>query len=166
MLPSIDLRIANMIKALEQVILPALPKRERLARDQANLVMGHLRMMSTQWKAAARFEETTLDGMIGLAERLAGIIGGATQHRLAAAVADARLADRRDVDSLEAAYNALGRVVDDAILGGEDHAPLPQAAVDALLDYGAVQSHRERTWFKGNGLDPHASELPEIDAIL
>ena len=61
MLPSIDLRIANMIKALEQVILPALPKRERLARDQANLVIGHLRLMSPQWKTAVRFEEVTLD---------------------------------------------------------------------------------------------------------
>lgn len=166
MLPSIDLRIANMIKALEQVILPALPKRERLARDQANLVMGHLRLMSSQWKAAARFEEGTLDGMIGLAQKLAGIIGGEAKAQLEAAVAEVQTVDRRDVAALEAAYNAVGHVVDDVIRGGADHAPLPQAAVDVLLDYGAVQARRERAWFKGNGLDPHASELPEISDIL
>lgn len=166
MLPSIDLRIANMIKALEQVILPALPRRERLARDQANLVLGHLRLMSPQWKTAVRFEEVTLDLIVGLAERFGEIFTGDQRALLEAAIASARAADRRDIKALEDAYTLVGNAIDAIIRGDADHAPLPQAAVDALLDYGAVQALRERAWFKGNGLDPHAAELPEISAVL
>jgi len=165
-LPSIDLRIANMIKALEQVILPALPKRERLARDQAALVIGHLKLVSGQWKAALRFELVTLDDLIGLANNLAGILQGEIGARLREAAVVAGKADRADVLAVEAAFTALGKVVDAAIVGGPDAAPLPRAATDAILNYGARQAWRERIWFKGNGLDPDKAELPEIADAL
>ena len=62
MLPSIDLRIANIVKALEQVVLPALTARERLAKDQVNLCIGHLQMIAQQWRWAAAFEAAVLQG--------------------------------------------------------------------------------------------------------
>lgn len=166
MLPNIDVRIANLIKAMEQVVLPALPKSERLARDQAMLVVGHLRMITGQWKHAVRFEQVTLDALIGLADKLAGIVAAPFTTQLADAAKAARAADRGSVDGLEAAYNALGAVIDNVILGGPDHVALPQAAVDALFEYGSRQAHVERTWFKAIGFDPDRAELPEIADVL
>ena len=64
MLPSIDLRIQNLVKALQEVVVPAIPERERLARDQAMLVIGHLRMIAVQWKSALLFEAQSLDGLL------------------------------------------------------------------------------------------------------
>jgi len=166
MLPNIDVRIANMIKAIEQVVLPALPKSERLARDQAMLVVGHLRMISGQWKHAVRFEQVTLDALIGLADKLAGILAEPFAGELADAAKVARGADRGSVDALEQAYSALGAVIDNAILGGPDHAPFPQAAVDVLFEYGSRQAHVDRTWFKAIGFDPDRADLPEIADVL
>lgn len=166
MLPNIDVRIANLIKAMEQVVLPALPKSERLARDQAMLVVGHLRMISGQWKQALRFEQVSLDALSDLADKLAGIVAEPFAGQLADAVKVARVVDRGNVDGVEAANKALGTVIDNVILGGPDHVALPQAAVDVLFDYGSRQARVERTWFKAIGFDPDRAELPEIADVL
>ena len=52
MLPDIDLRLTNTIKALSDVVLPALPTGEALAREQAQLAIAHLGLVQQQWKAA------------------------------------------------------------------------------------------------------------------
>ena len=166
MLPNIDVRIANLIKAMEQVVLPALPRSERLARDQAMLVVGHLRMIAGQWKSALRFEQVTLDALIDLAEKLAGVVAAPFAGRLADAAKTARAADRGSVVGLEQAYTALGTVIDEAILGGPDHVAFPPAAVDVLFEYGTRQARLERTWFKAIGFDPDRAELPEIADVL
>ncbi|MES2492533.1 MAG: hypothetical protein V4579_04535 [Pseudomonadota bacterium] len=166
MLPNIDVRIANLIKAMEQVVVPALPESERLARDQAMLVVGHLRMISGQWKSALRFEQVALDALTDLAEKLAGIVAAPFAGQLAEAAQTARKADRGSIDGLEQAYNALGGVIDNVILGGPDHASFPQAAVDVLFDYGSRQARVERTWFKAIGFDPDRADLPEIADVL
>jgi hypothetical protein len=166
MLPNIDLRIANMIKALEQVILPALPREQRLARDQAMLVTGQLRMMGEQWKSALPYEQVSLDDLAGLARIL---LAGAPQplrDGLEAALAGAAACDRASISGLEQANVALGHAVDAVILGGADHAPLPQASDDAVLAYSLRHARRERIWFKANKLDPDQGDLPDIATML
>lgn len=165
MLPNIDLRIANMIKALEQVVLPALPRDQRLARDQALLVAGHLRMMGEQWKAALRYEQISLDDLMTLARDLMRS-APTSLDKLADALADAQACDRESVTALEQANIRLGHAVDAIILGGEAHAPLPQVSIDAILDHGLRHARRERTWFKRNGLDPDRNDLPDLAALF
>ena len=50
--PDIDLRLQSMLKALTDVIVPALPAQERMAREQAGLLIGHLQIISEQWRHA------------------------------------------------------------------------------------------------------------------
>lgn len=162
MLPNIDLRIANMVKALEQVILPALPVGEKLARDQAMLIVGQLGMLGDQWKDALQYERVSLDDLIGLAQTLLPEARGT----LATALDVARSCDRDDITALERANIDLGRAVDIVILGGEDHVPLSPAAINAVLSYGLRHARRERTWFKSNRLDPDQGDLPDIATML
>jgi hypothetical protein len=166
MLPNIDLRIANMIKALEQVILPALPRDQRLARDQALLIAGHLRMLGGQWKEALRFEQISLDDLAGLARTLSGLVDAPFREPLETALASAQAVDRTSITALEQSFTALGTVVDATILGGAGHIPLPSAAHDAVLAYGMRHARRERTWFKAAHLDPDHADLPAIEAML
>jgi len=166
MLPNIDLRIANMIKAVEQVILPALPDRERLARDQAMLVAGHLRMIGDQWKWALAYEQISLDDLAGLGRVLLSHVAPLLQEQLEEALAVADTCDRSSITALEQANIVLGRVVDRIILGEGDPNPLPQAVADAVLDYGRRHARRERIWFKGNRLDPDQADLPDIGAMM
>lgn len=166
MLPNIDLRIANMMKALEQVIMPALPRDQRLARDQAMLVVGQLRMMSQQWKSALRYEALSLDELIVLARALASDAPASIGAPLETALAVAQNCDRTSITALEQASVALGHAVDAVILGGTEHLPLSRAATDAVLDYALRHARRERTWFKANQMDPDQGDLPDIETML
>lgn len=165
MLPSIDLRIATLIKALEQVILPALPPRERLAKEQVMLVIGHLGLIGSQWKNAIAFEVGSLEALLRLAHDLKDDAGGEAEA-LACAIAKAEAADLSDLGAVEIAYRELGAIIDRIILGEDGTLPLSRGAIDAVIAQGAVQARRERTWFAGNGLDPDVRELPQISDIL
>ncbi|AGH51800.1 hypothetical protein G432_20590 (plasmid) [Sphingomonas sp. MM-1] len=162
MLPDIDLRIDNMLKALEQVVIPALPSDGRLARDQVNLVIGHLRMVKDQWRFAVKFEAGSLANMIRLGTDLAGQADERYQDELGAALAAARDADPTDQAALAAVIGTLGGVIDRIILGEDGRVPLPPPAFAAVIDYGRRQARRERSWFAGTGLDPDRAELPTI----
>lgn len=166
MLPNIDLRIQNMIKALEQVILPALPRDQRLARDQAMLVTGHLRMIGAQWKCALDYERGALDQLVALAELLRDQAGESLGKRLTAMLELARDCDRAQIDEIERTCTELGKVVDEIILGGPGHRPLSREVADAILDYSLRHARRERVWFQGNGLDPDRASLPTIEAMM
>src|ERR1700689_2289887 len=46
--PAFTLRLQAMIRSLREVILPALPSGQMLATDQANILVGYLRIMALQ----------------------------------------------------------------------------------------------------------------------
>ena len=166
MLPSIDLRIANLVKAVQQVILPALPADERLAQEQCRLIIGHLGLISQQWKHALRYELVSLDNMSGLARDLCSVVQPRQAAILEQALAAVAGVDRNDLDATQDAIAIVGKAVDAVIDGDEGRIPLPDAADRLILAYGRNQSMRERTWFKGHGQDPDAAQLPEISAIV
>jgi len=166
MLPSIDLRIANIIKALEQVVQPALAPRERLARDQVNLCIGHLRMIMEQWRWAVAFEARSLDAMIALADNILPSVEIVWHDELASALDRGWWVDRQDLAAVEKAIVALGGVIDRIILGEDGKYPLTDAVRQAVLDYGEAQAARERAWFAGTGLDPDRAELSSIAAMM
>jgi hypothetical protein len=165
MLPNIDVRLANCMKAITEVVIPSLPLGERLAREQAMLVIGHLKMIGDQWKWALGFESGSLDGMIRLAKEL-------QQHEpnwgaeLGAALSSVETIDRSNIDTVEQAIGRVGTAIDLVINGEEGTQPLSQAAVNAILTYGERQAFRERTWFVGCGLDPDKGDLPAISEVL
>ena len=108
MLPNIDLRLANCIKALEEVVIPSLSDGERMAREQALLVIGHLRMIGGQWKHALRFETASLDAMSALARTISASDPGFSGE-LADALGGIETIDRRDIDTVEAAICPCGK---------------------------------------------------------
>jgi hypothetical protein len=165
MTPNPDLRIANCIKAIEQVVIPALPPGERLAREQAMLVIGHLSMISAQWKLALRYEVASLDAMVRLAEGLQQS-EPSYQAELGTALTAIADTDRSDFDAVEQAVKVIGKVIDTVIAGDEGTRPLSPASLKALLDYADRQAFRHRTWSAGCGLDPDKADLPAIETVL
>ncbi|MEZ5689273.1 MAG: hypothetical protein R3E21_10900 [Caenibius sp.] len=166
MLPSIELRIANLVKAVQQVILPALPTDRRLAQEQARLIVGHLGLISEQWKYALRFELGSLNNMMELARDLSPVVEPTQTVVLEEALAAVANIDRADIDAIQSAIVVVGNAVDVVIYGDEGRIPLSDAANNVILAYGRRQSLRERTWFKGNGQDPHLTTLPDIAEVL
>jgi hypothetical protein len=158
LLPSIELRIANVIKALAQVVLPAIDPNNGLAREQAALAIGHLQLIAEQWSRAPEFEARALAALQAMGEVLAAAATGGARTQKAAAELRSVLGDSREpgaeIDALIEAAFADGSADFRAIVD------------EAVLAHGARQAWRERVWFQGNGLDLDRAALPSIDEML
>lgn len=153
MIPNIDDRLASIIRALTEVVLPHLPPEASLAQEQVHLSIGHLQILRAQIDAAPAFERGELDDIAALAAALAGLTGGpATQAALAELTAATQAADGSDVrgqyKSLSKAIEALVRAV------ASDGDAAGKATLSKItLEHEAVRAQKDREWFAPFGFD-------------
>lgn len=173
MLPSIEIRIQNLIKAMQQVVLPAVSADNKLAQEQAQLVISHLQMLGLHWDKAHQFERSSFEAMRQLAEKLCKFsVGGArttiVAQALSRAIEDSMAMPASTAPQIAKAITVLGTAVDSLILAiSEDADSQSRRLTQALiLDYAKLQARRERTWFASNALDPDHGELSTIEAML
>jgi hypothetical protein len=153
--PSVDDRLASIIRSLSDIILPALPREEGLAQEQMYLVIGHLKIIRAQFDAVPAFEAEELSD--ARAFGLALLEEGAGGTGTAAALAGLRMAlDRSSGDELpRQARLRIVEAIDELIR---------QTAVDATDGYRAravailLRLERQRTlkdrkWFALMGFD-------------
>jgi hypothetical protein len=111
MIPSIDERLASIVRALTDVVLPSLPPEAGLAQEQVHLAIGQLQIMRMQVDAGPAFEaEELADAMAigaqltasydGEADALRSVLATAGNARDPAAIRSARIAIHDAVDSL------------------------------------------------------------------
>ena len=167
MLPDIDLRLANTIKALRELIIPALPPDQGLAREQAELALAHLGVIAEQWKHALRFQLTSYRALHALGIRLGRHASDAVlRNELTAALGAADSLDCTDYDAVSNATRALGALIDRVIDADGSTAPLDRDLLDAVLAHGQAQALRDRAWSACCGLDPDRDSLPKIGTLL
>lgn len=165
--PDIDLRLQAVLKALSDVILPALPAEERLARDQTRLVMGHLEIIHEQWQYALKFELENLALACELARDLAALNADcARDEDLSAALAVADAVANSDYQAVSQAHRALKAVIDRLLTAGQTDTALSPSMLVAVLRYNQRRAPRERIWHRAAGLDPDAAQLPSIAALF
>ena len=165
--PDIDLRLQAVLKALSDVILPALPAEERLARDQTRLVMGHLEIIHEQWQYALKFELENLALACELARDLAALNADCTlDEDLSAALAVADAVANSDYQAVSQAHRALKAVIDRLLTAGQTDTALSPSMLAAVLRYNQRRAPRERIWHRAAGLDPDAAQLPSIAALF
>ena len=169
MMPSIELRIATMVRALREVIEPALAPDNPLAREQAQLVAAHLELLARQIPLAQQYEDLSLRATTALATRLVAQAAGGERTLAAAAALQDRLAARVPGDQSAAARRAaLGAAMDALIAAAhvDASAAFRAALYDAVLADAARQALRDRAWFAANGLDPEQADLPDCRTAL
>lgn len=169
-------RIETMLRSMVEVIAPALDANQQLARDQAQILIGNLKLLADQATHTYEYEmvelrefTATLRGMVttaagGAATSAAAERGAVLLVRLEPIAAinvprEAQLAEwvreaRQAVDDLVAASSVDGEKA------------FRDAAVAAVLDQAATQNLRERVWFKATGMDPAPGSLPGIEDVL
>ena len=76
MTPNIDERLASIIRALTEVVLPHLPPEASLAQEQVHLAVGHLQILRAQLDDIPAYELEELEDGVALAKALAPINGG------------------------------------------------------------------------------------------
>lgn len=163
MTPSIDLRITTMVRAMQDVVLPAIDGANGLAREQASLVIGHLNLLAMQWNRAddyARVCLADLEQTIAMLAPSGGPLTAAAAQAVKAALAEQGAAEPR-YKRVMATVDTLVRAADQ-----DGDAAFAGALRRHLLDFTLRQSTRDRSWFAGSGFDLRPSELSPVDDII
>lgn len=148
MTPTVDERLASIIRSLSQVVLPHLPPEASLAQEQVHLALGHLQILRAQLDAAPAFEAEEAADAAGHGRALAAL-GAPGAAQLAAAVETALGKEPRTaVKDIHAAIDSYIRTAWTAA------DPALRDAVSALvLEYEAGRSTKDRQWCAPFGFD-------------
>jgi hypothetical protein len=175
MTPSIEIRLQTMVKAMAEIILPAIGPGNDLAREQGQLMIAQLGLIAKQWDKALAYDSICLRELIGLAHKLCADAAGGPQTTAAAGALSELLQRHAPGDALPSTLAKINEVraalaagIDKLVRATEvdSSEAFHDASAKAILDHGALQSWRDRAWFADAGMDPERAELPSIDEML
>ena len=153
--PSVDVRIAAVIRTMETIVMPAL--HAGMAKDQAALVVGHLRVLRDQADFATRYELLQLCAARSLARQLMVLTrGGECTMAAVSVLADCVTAKvPSDARSVRDCYARTVTVVEDLVrASGIDGERASVLAVNrCIMHFGKEQALRDRAWFSGMGFE-------------
>lgn len=170
------LMIPAMVKAMTDTVLPALDPENKLANEQARLVVGMLHLMSSRLPLLARYDRTELGHYVGLAARVGAESHGAEAtaravQDLAAAAKEAEKtlgragADPADVE--RALFELRGRVGALVSALSEDGDEASRAAVRrTIVEASRAEIERARAWILPQGWEGDPASLPPIEDLL
>ena len=127
MIPNHLLRLQTMLRSMVEVIIPALDPDSQLARDQAQILVANLRLLSEQADHSYEYEMVELREYAALLARLIGSESAGTATMALQAACQSLL---RDVEPI--AVLPIPRHADLAA-----HVRALKAAVDGLLEAAA-----------------------------
>ena len=159
MSPNVDERIASIVRALSEVILPHLPPEASLAQEQVHLCIGHLQILRAQIDDVPAFERGELDDALALAAELSGGVTGGSDTGAALSALSRAAAKACDENLPPAQVRAIRREVLDAV-----DALVKAAAIDgttagrsfltsAILRHEHARTLKDRQWFAPFGFD-------------
>lgn len=169
-----ELQIQSIIKALTDVVLPAVDPQNKLAQEQARLILGTLNLMAQQLPLQFRFDCDELKRLIAFAHELQDEAAGAETAALAELAASASAASgileragaRPDEVSLAVrSLRAAGGAVVTAVFKDAD-APTRYRVQKTVLAMSSAQLLRERSWVLMQGWEPDPKSVPAIDTLL
>ena len=71
-----ELQLQSMIKAMTDIVLPAVDADNRLAQEQAHLVIATLQLVANRLPIAYRYDRDELERYVGLSRDLLAAVGG------------------------------------------------------------------------------------------
>ncbi len=144
--PSVQDRLDSCVRALEHVILPALPESAALAREQVMLVMGQVQIIRAQLDATPAFEAEEAQDIEVMARALLDASEGEASELKAALDNAGDAIPRERTAALQDAIDSFLRSYDTA--GGP-----PADIARIVCEHGAQRAGKDRAWFAAMGFD-------------
>ena len=156
MSPDADERLASIVRALSDVVLPSLPAEAGLAKEQVQLCIGHLQILRAQLDHIHDYEAEELADAAALGRMLTCCAGGpatvSARARLREAVASEPGQGAAAIRAARQQINeAIGRLVEAVGIDGDDacRANLSRA----ILQIERQRSLKDRQWSAAFGFD-------------
>ncbi len=176
MVPDTETRLKAMLRSVEEVIAPALPATERLALDQATILVENIKMLIAHHDKQFHYDMAELRDYSRLAgELLALLHREGMQCREAAGIQAALERGKPALDMQLPSPAALASQVLDLksaveSLLEEIHEQAQPATKNAVgtivLEHSERQLLRERAWFLKAGFDLDPDAVPPLDTLL
>jgi hypothetical protein len=152
MIPSVDDRLASVVRALTDVILPSLPPEAGLAQEQIQLAVGHLQILRAQLDGVPAFEAEEADDARSLGRALVEAGAGGTETQAAISALEIALSPNDDVRATRISiHDAIDRLVAKASI---DATQAFRAELGRLIiSHQSVRTMKDRKWFEPMGFD-------------
>lgn len=171
-----EIQIGSMIKALKDVVMPALDPANKLALEQSQLIVGMLKLLASQLPLQFRFDRDELARLAGCADALGATASADPGVRAAIAHLEARNTAARgvlercglDPAALLASVRELRAAVGGLVKAAADAGDLDAALriEKAILAMSKEQLLRDRALMKQQGFEPDPAALPDIELLL
>ena len=157
MIPSTDERLASVVRALTDVVMPSLPAEAGLAREQVELSLGHLQILRAQLDTIASFEAEELADSRAIGEALSGCAGGPETGSAAAILTDTlgkgKAADGpADIRTARIAIHAAIAALVKAV-AADGNAATRSRMSRLILAHETRRVAKDRAWFAPFGFD-------------
>jgi hypothetical protein len=170
-----EVQIAAMIKAMKDVVIPAVAGTNKLAEEQAKLVVGMLNLMAHQLPLQFRFDRDELARLVDTCAAIkavatSGAAASAARGALIERTAEARQVleqCRRDPDELRRSVHALRAAICDTVDAFAQTGEAAQLEVERIvLAMSAEQLLRDRSLVKPQGWEPDPAAVPDIGVLI
>ncbi len=172
-----DLQIKSILKAMNDVVLPAVDPNNKLAQEQARLCMGLLGLMARQLPLQFRFDCDELARLAAYSGELQGLVGpGRTQMQESMAALEkttkkanallerAKVAPVEIEQAVRSMREATGALISSVFSDGDEGAQ--DRVQKATLAMSRDQLLRERAWVITQGWEPDPKAVPPIEELL
>lgn len=171
-----DIQLKSMIKALKDVILPAIDPANRLAVEQAQLVTGMLGLMQHQLPLQYRFDRDELRRLVDMLHGLKVVCDLDPALESLPAKYEGLITESRavldgsavDPERLYEAVRRLREVVGEVVSFANEHAAeaARQRIEHEVLELSREQLLRDRALVAPQGWEPDPAALPSIHSLL
>jgi hypothetical protein len=152
MIPSVDDRLASVVRALTDVVMPSLPAEAGLAQEQIQLAIGHLQILRAQLDGIQDFEAEEAVDASALGQLLldTGRGGAATSASLdlLKSVMEAKVNAREDRIAI---HTAIDGVVKACSSDGSD--AFRDQIGKIIVEHQTPRTMKDRKWFAPFGFD-------------
>jgi hypothetical protein len=171
-----EIQLASMIKAMKDVVIPAVDAKNDLAIQQAHLIVGLLNLMAHQLPVQFRFDRDELQRLLVCAQRVSKVntsdqsVGEAMKALETSRAAAAEVLERCTTDPAEltAAIRDMRETTGAlmaAAASGQDPATL-DVVEKAVLALSREQLLRDRSLMLPQGWEPDPTLIPDIQSLL
>lgn len=151
--PSVDDRMNSVLRALQTVVLPALPSEASLAREQVMIAMGHLQILQAQRDATPDYEAEELADIRTMAEQIVAAEG--SDIACISARDAVHQAMRSSDQHPRVAAEAIREAIDGLLIaaGGAGTEAYHQKLSHIILPQAQLRARKDRGWFAPMGFD-------------
>lgn len=143
MIPSTELRLKAMMRAMTESIQPALAPDNSIAQEQAGLLIGHINALIQQQGLEHQINQQESQSITELARFLLSVAEGGENTTNASTTLSKALE--------QDCYETLSQAVERLIAADDASPEFKKAAWQPVLTYAKVASERGQAWFKPMG---------------